>query len=220
MKGIKHGACDYIVKPVRLEQLRGIWTHVVKNGKTDPRNTISSGNDDDVQKLPSGDELPSGDADKDENIAANRRKKYSKKNKRIVEVADEDNENTSAQKKQRVRWCGQLHRKFVEAVSQIGIDSKFSCFMDLSIKNSFVKLASINKYFVVVNVGAVPKKILKIMNVEGLTRENVASHLQVWFLLLCSITMLVFLSTILLLKIYIQSSSRVHTYIKFGMLYT
>ncbi|EES09342.1 two-component response regulator ORR24 [Sorghum bicolor] len=148
MKGIKHGACDYIVKPVRLEQLRGIWTHVVKNGKTDPRNTISSGNDDDVQKLPSGDELPSGDADKDENIAANRRKKYSKKNKRIVEVADEDNENTSAQKKQRVRWCGQLHRKFVEAVSQIGIDS------------------------------AVPKKILKIMNVEGLTRENVASHLQ------------------------------------------
>lgn len=27
--------------------------------------------------------------------------------------------------------------------------------------------------------GAVPKKILELMNVEGLTRENVASHLQV-----------------------------------------
>lgn len=27
---------------------------------------------------------------------------------------------------------------------------------------------------------AVPKRILDAMNVEGLTRENVASHLQVW----------------------------------------
>ena len=27
---------------------------------------------------------------------------------------------------------------------------------------------------------AVPKKILELMNVPGLTRENVASHLQVW----------------------------------------
>lgn len=59
----------------------------------------------------------------------------------------------------------------------------------------------LSKYFVAVNAGAVPKKILEIMDVEGLTRENVASHLQVWFILLCSITMLVFLSTILLLKI-------------------
>ena len=33
---------------------------------------------------------------------------------------------------------------------------------------------------------AVPKRILDLMNVEGLTRENVASHLQVWSLLVCS----------------------------------
>lgn len=29
------------------------------------------------------------------------------------------------------------------------------------------------------NAEAVPKKILELMNVPGLTRENVASHLQV-----------------------------------------
>jgi hypothetical protein len=28
---------------------------------------------------------------------------------------------------------------------------------------------------------AVPKRILELMNVPGLTRENVASHLQVYF---------------------------------------
>jgi len=29
---------------------------------------------------------------------------------------------------------------------------------------------------------AVPKRILELMSVHGLTRENVASHLQVWML--------------------------------------
>ncbi|KAG0515104.1 hypothetical protein BDA96_10G250600 [Sorghum bicolor] len=125
IKGIKHGACDYMVKPVRLEQLRGIWTHVVKNRK-----------------------FPSGDGDNVEKVGANHAKKYSRKNKKAVDVADEDNESTSTQKKQRVQWCGELHRKFVEAVNQIGMDR------------------------------AVPKKILEVMNVEGLTKQNVASHLQ------------------------------------------
>jgi hypothetical protein len=81
------------------------------------------------------------------------------------------------------------------------VSSHVSWVMALSINNSSVKYVYLSKYFVAVNAGAVPKKILEIMDVEGLTRENVASHLQVWFILLCSITMLVFLSTILLLKI-------------------
>ncbi|CAD6336273.1 unnamed protein product [Miscanthus lutarioriparius] len=116
MKGIKHGARDYIVKPVRLEQLRVVWTHVVKNSKTD----------DVVRKL------PSGDGDKVEKVGANHTKKYSRKNKKVVDVADEANENTSTQKKQRVQWL----------VSYTG--------------------------------RVVPKKILEVMNVEGLTKENVA----------------------------------------------
>jgi two-component response regulator ARR-B family len=32
---------------------------------------------------------------------------------------------------------------------------------------------------VTINAEAVPKKILDLMNVENITRENVASHLQV-----------------------------------------
>ena len=30
MRGIVHGACDYLVKPVRMEELRNIWQHVVR----------------------------------------------------------------------------------------------------------------------------------------------------------------------------------------------
>jgi SHAQKYF class myb-like DNA-binding protein len=53
--------------------------------------------------------------------------------------------------------------------------------MALSINNSSVKSVSLSKYFIAINAGAVPKNILEVINVEGLTRENVASHLQVWF---------------------------------------
>ncbi|GJP63741.1 hypothetical protein CLOP_g20791 [Closterium sp. NIES-67] len=30
MKGITHGAVDYLLKPVRIEELRNIWQHVVR----------------------------------------------------------------------------------------------------------------------------------------------------------------------------------------------
>ncbi|KAH7277462.1 hypothetical protein KP509_39G052700 [Ceratopteris richardii] len=60
------------------------------------------------------------------------------------------NEESGARtlKRPRLVWTPQLHKRFVEAVAQLGI------------KN------------------AVPKTIMQLMNVDGLTRENVASHLQ------------------------------------------
>lgn len=48
-----------------------------------------------------------------------------------------------------VDWTPELHKKFVQAVEQLGVDQ------------------------------AIPSRILELMKVEGLTRHNVASHLQV-----------------------------------------
>lgn len=48
-----------------------------------------------------------------------------------------------------VDWTSELHKKFVHAVEQLGVDQ------------------------------AIPSRILELMKVEGLTRHNVASHLQV-----------------------------------------
>nr|AMJ39436.1 two-component response regulator-like protein APRR2 [Cucumis sativus] len=48
----------------------------------------------------------------------------------------------------KVDWTPELHRNFVQAVEQLGIDH------------------------------AIPSKILELMKVEGLTRHNIASHLQ------------------------------------------
>ncbi|XP_062218405.1 two-component response regulator ORR24-like [Phragmites australis] len=149
MKGITHGACDYLLKPVRIEQLRTIWQHVVRRRSCDAKN---NGNDNDNDNA--GKKVQSMNAE-GENGGANRNKRTSRKgrddNGDDGDDSDENsNENgdSSSQKKQRVVWSVELHRKFVAAVNQLGIDK------------------------------AVPKKILDLMNVENITRENVASHLQ------------------------------------------
>ncbi|KAI3741265.1 hypothetical protein L1987_58936 [Smallanthus sonchifolius] len=60
----------------------------------------------------------------------------------------DDNEHGNIEKKPRVVWTKEMHQKFLEAVTQLGEDKAF------------------------------PKKIVELMNVPGLTRANVASHLQ------------------------------------------
>ncbi|KAG8070041.1 hypothetical protein GUJ93_ZPchr0006g43638 [Zizania palustris] len=146
MKGITHGACDYLLKPVRLEQLRTIWQHVVRRRNCDAKN---GGNDDDAGQK------SQGMNNEVESVGANRNKRQSRKGRdENGDDGDDSDENSnenadsSTQKKPRVVWSVELHRKFVAAVNQLGIEK------------------------------AVPKKILDLMNVENITRENVASHLQ------------------------------------------
>ncbi|XP_008234473.1 PREDICTED: two-component response regulator ARR14-like [Prunus mume] len=61
---------------------------------------------------------------------------------------DDNEERMVAPKKPKVVWTNSLHNQFLLAIRHIGLDK------------------------------AVPKRILEFMNVPGLTRENVASHLQ------------------------------------------
>ncbi|KAJ0523723.1 putative response regulator and transcription factor RR-B-type family [Helianthus annuus] len=140
MKGITHGACDYLVKPVRLEELRNIWQHVIRK-KVEPKPQSRSNNNQEKPNNEGGQEAGSGDP----NGKFNRKRKDEDED---VEDNGNEDDDSSTQKKPRVVWSIDLHRKFVAAVNQLGIEK------------------------------AVPKRILDLMNVEGLTRENVASHLQ------------------------------------------
>ncbi|KAG1338346.1 transcription factor MYBC1 [Cocos nucifera] len=63
-------------------------------------------------------------------------------------IAGDEGSAARTLKRPRLVWTPQLHKRFVDAVAHLGI------------KN------------------AVPKTIMQLMGVEGLTRENVASHLQ------------------------------------------
>ncbi|OMO61592.1 hypothetical protein CCACVL1_23393 [Corchorus capsularis] len=142
MKGITHGACDYLLKPVRIEELQNIWQHVVRRKKFDKKDMNNSGSQDKAHN-DSGEAAGMGNADQNGKLNKKRRDQ----NEDDDDERDE-NDDPSTQKKPRVVWSVELHRKFVAAVNQLGIDK------------------------------AVPKKILELMNVEKLTRENVASHLQ------------------------------------------
>nr|XP_018677376.1 PREDICTED: two-component response regulator ORR22 isoform X2 [Musa acuminata subsp. malaccensis] len=153
MKGIAHGACDYLLKPVRIEELKNIWQHVVRRRKFSHKDYSNFDNGEESERH----QIVSSEGGQDLNVSgsANQNGKLSRKRKDQNEEDEDDceenvheNEDLTTQKKPRVVWSIDLHRKFVAAVNQLGIDK------------------------------AVPKRILELMNVERLTRENVASHLQ------------------------------------------
>ncbi|XP_055811279.1 two-component response regulator ARR1-like isoform X1 [Solanum dulcamara] len=144
MKGITHGACDYLIKPVRIEALKNIWQHVIRKKKHEWK-----GKDfDQSTSVEDGDQQQKPPEDVDYSSSANEGNWKSSKRRKEEEDETEKRDDSSTLKKSRVVWSMELHQQFVQAVKQLGIDK------------------------------AVPKKILELMNVPGLTRENVASHLQ------------------------------------------
>ncbi|XP_042510233.1 two-component response regulator ORR21-like isoform X1 [Macadamia integrifolia] len=148
MKGIKHGACDYLIKPVRLEELKNIWQHVVRKKWSENKEHEQSGSAEENDRTKRGD-----DADYASSINEGTDGSWKGQKKRRDPKDDEDegdleNDDPGTSKKPRVVWSVELHQQFVSAVNQLGIEK------------------------------AVPKRILELMNVPGLTRENVASHLQ------------------------------------------
>ncbi|GAV77629.1 Response_reg domain-containing protein/Myb_DNA-binding domain-containing protein, partial [Cephalotus follicularis] len=148
IRGIIHGACDYLVKPVRKEAIKYLWQHVIRKKSNDLKEIGELGSVDDfVVKL----------IKQSHNYAENvteRNKESTKCSKRRKDddgCGGEASVEAYREKKQRFHWTMELNDKFVTAVTQLGHDK------------------------------AVPKKILELMqemNVGGITRENIASHLQ------------------------------------------
>ncbi|CAK8531631.1 unnamed protein product [Lathyrus sativus] len=141
MKGVKHGACDYLIKPVRIEALKNIWQHVVRKRNNQWKDLKQSGGG-----LDEGDRQQKMSGDGDYSSSANEGK--SSRRRRDEEDEADERDDCSTMKKPRVVWSIELHQQFMAVVNQVGLDK------------------------------AVPKKIMEMMNVPGLTRENVASHLQ------------------------------------------
>ena len=117
MKGVTHGACDYLLKPVRIEELKNIWQHVVRRKKFDCKD----------QSQPSNKNgSPNMDGEGSHGIAsektADQSKSMSKKRKDQSEDDEEDEgeenepetEDPSTQKKPRVVWCTELHTKLLQ----------------------------------------------------------------------------------------------------------
>ncbi|KAA8533255.1 hypothetical protein F0562_033212 [Nyssa sinensis] len=143
MKGVHHGACDYLLKPIRMKELRNIWQHVFRKRIHEVRDIESHEGIEEIQMMRNG--LDQSD---DGYLLSGGDLTSGKKRKDVENKHDDKDFGDPSVKKARVVWTVDLHQKFVKAVNQIGFDK----------------------------VG--PKKILDLMNVPWLTRENVASHLQ------------------------------------------
>lgn len=128
LRGVTHGAVDFLIKPVRIEELRNVWQHVIR------RRSVT-------YSRCTADESGPGDHESDAHTSQRSKRKE-------TEILRAEHEGGAGGKKPRVVWSVEMHQQFVYAVNTLGIDK------------------------------AVPKRILDLMNVEGLTRENVASHLQ------------------------------------------
>jgi two-component response regulator (ARR-B family) len=150
MTGINHGACDYLIKPIRPEELKNIWQHVVRRKCVMKKELRSSQALEDNKNSGSLETVVVSVSEcSEESLMKCRNKK--KKKKRSVDRDDNEDDlllDPGNSKKSRVVWSIELHQQFVNAVNKLGIDK------------------------------AVPKRILELMNVPGLSRENVASHLQ------------------------------------------
>ncbi|KAI3731422.1 hypothetical protein L1987_62610 [Smallanthus sonchifolius] len=146
MRGVQHGACDYLLKPIRMKELRNIWQHVYRKKIHEVRDTESHEGLEEILMMRNVSEQQSDDGylfcGGDMTPGSKKRKDFEHK------YEEKDFADHSSVKKARVVWTFDLHQKFVKAVNLIGFEK----------------------------VG--PKKILDLMNVPWLTRENVASHLQ------------------------------------------
>uniref|UniRef100_A0ACD5V4G5 Uncharacterized protein n=2 Tax=Avena sativa TaxID=4498 RepID=A0ACD5V4G5_AVESA len=141
-KGILHGACDYLVKPVKIKELKNIWQHVARKNQVAMNHDSSESDDDADQRMVQPVTVVHGQG------GAKKSNKRSKNKKNGVHDSYKNRRIPTTQKKPRVSWTGALHNRFIKAVNRLGVDK------------------------------AVPKAILRMMNVKNLSRESVASHLQ------------------------------------------
>ncbi|KAK8569503.1 hypothetical protein V6N13_046554 [Hibiscus sabdariffa] len=151
LDSLSGGAVFFIVKPVHPDGLKNVWQYAVagKKGKS----LVSDETEGDSSLSPAG-RLPLGNSRRFPSPANDERDDGSRGSKRRAPGKDKDgkddgnNPKPKKARKAKVVWTNTLHNQFLDALRHIGLEK------------------------------AVPKKILEYMNVQGLTRENVASHLQ------------------------------------------
>ncbi|KAL5224593.1 hypothetical protein ABZP36_011232 [Zizania latifolia] len=145
MKYIVNGASDFLIKPVRMEELSNIWQHLFR--KQIREHMVGRYLE---QPYPPTTMAPATPAATITCTAAEAAVTLESEVREMDIDSNNGGEITDIRnlRKSRLSWTAQLHRQFVAAVNLLGEDK------------------------------AVPKKILGIMKVKHLTREQVASHLQ------------------------------------------
>ncbi|XP_060202055.1 putative two-component response regulator ARR20 [Lycium barbarum] len=176
-KVLNDGAYLCLKKPIHEEIVKYLWQFVlrkkiqrekVRKGLEENGDQINIGDTNDVgnndnivgdeeqvgqENLSNTEELNNNIHEAENNVVSNekyklKRKRGRKSTKEINEGESQNSANRAVRRKVYIEWTVDLHAKFMEAVQLLG------------------------------EGGCYPKDILEVMNVPGLTRIQVASHLQ------------------------------------------
>lgn len=126
MKGIRHGACDYLIKPIREEELKNIWQHVVRKKWNENKELEHSGSLDDNDRHKRGNDDAEYASSVNDGADVSLKPQKKRSNTKEEDDGEIENDDPSASKKPRVVWSVELHQQFVSAVNQLGIDSTIS----------------------------------------------------------------------------------------------
>ncbi|MCD7452764.1 hypothetical protein HAX54_018066 [Datura stramonium] len=155
-KALDEGAFLYLKKPLGAEIVKYLWQFVLTN-KTQRKKVRDGSNEENREQGEEKNNVPNNTEEQSNNIEAEnnvtlsgKRKRGGKSTKKINKGENQNSViNKVVRQKDCIKWTEDLHAKFVEVVQQL---DDGSCF---------------------------PKKILEGMNVLGLTKMQVASHLRI-----------------------------------------
>ncbi|XP_047942957.1 two-component response regulator ARR1-like [Salvia hispanica] len=157
MRALEHGAFLHIKKPMSMEFSRCLWQHVVREKTRMARDRnmfMASNNLGPIQGVEFREAVQLRDENPNPNPSMKNKGKYKSKARGRSDDYGEEYDSGRMGHKGNVRrkmcteWTQELHAKFMNAIEQLG---EGRCF---------------------------PKEILEMMNEPGLTRMQVASHLQ------------------------------------------
>ncbi|XP_061363163.1 two-component response regulator ORR23-like [Gastrolobium bilobum] len=125
-KSVILGACDYIIKPPRIQVLQNIWQHVARR-KIDCKGQNTHFNEEKACNIAGeGSQSITLESNADHNQMHGKKRKEPCVEEENGEMNAKENEEPSNQKKPRLKWNDDLQTKFLAAVNSLGIDSEFT----------------------------------------------------------------------------------------------
>lgn len=106
-KSVTNGARDYLLKPLRLQEMRNIWQHVYRKKVSNPDQSCITKEITDRKSLPT----------KTVNVKLKREEDE-------TTHTDQSQSLFSVRKKTRFTWTTDLHLKFVNAIQELGEGGK------------------------------------------------------------------------------------------------
>ena len=121
LRGVTHGAVDFLIKPVRLEELRNLWQHVVRRRASAAQRAATVAEEHSEHGGQDAGRVLGGGC-----TGAPLHGTKRKGSEGALGGEDGDAGGYSSQggssKKPRVVWSVEMHQRFVDAVNQLGVD--------------------------------------------------------------------------------------------------